>query len=269
MASIAEHSAESKRKKVFSFSVSSRTFVYPAVLVITLVVWTAAAAMTSPWFFPSPLATVEAMVKLTRSGDLPTAIGISYFRILSGWAIGCIFAAPLALVAGRVKLVRMFIEPYVNFFRFVPPIAFLGIAILWFGIGETSKIAIVVYTSLFTVFLNTMAGAMAIDETPSRAARSLGANRRQVMAKVILPATIPAILVGMRIGMGFSFMTVIAAELVAAEQGVGFLIYNARLFLHTADAFAGIITLGLMGIVADTLFKLLAHRLFGRHPLPF
>ena len=243
--------------------------IYLTVMVATLILWTLLAAITSPWFFPSPLATAEAALALTSSGDLPRAIAISYFRILTGWSIGCVIAVPIAIVAGRVRLVRMFVEPYVNFFRFVPPIAFLGIAILWFGIGEQSKIAIIVYTSMFTVFMNTMAGAMTLDETPSRAARSLGANRWQVLALVVLPATVPAILVGMRIGMGFSFMTVVAAELVAAEEGVGFLIYNARLFLQTANAFAGIIALGLMGILADALFRFAAHRLFGRHPLPF
>jgi NitT/TauT family transport system permease protein len=86
---------------------------------------------------------------------------------------------------------------------------------------------------------------------------------------VVLPATVPAILVGMRVGMGFSFMTVVAAEMVAANEGVGFLIFNARLFLKTANAFAGIITLGLMGIVADLVFRMIARRLFSKHALPF
>jgi NitT/TauT family transport system permease protein len=243
--------------------------VYVTVALGSLLVWTAIASVASPWFFPSPLETAAAAVALTRSGDLPRAVGISYIRILSGWALGCLIAVPVALIAGRIRLVRLLVEPYLNFFRFVPPIAFLGIAILWFGIGENSKIAIIVYTSTFTVFMNTMAGAMTLDETPSRAALSLGASRRQVLLHVVLPATVPAILVGMRVGMGFSFMTVIAAELVAAEEGVGFLIYNARLFLRTANAFAGIITLGVMGFAADLAFRWTAQRIFRQHALPF
>ncbi|MCC6304485.1 MAG: ABC transporter permease [Rhodobacteraceae bacterium] len=242
---------------------------YGGVLAFTLVVWTGLSMVTSPWFFPSPLETAKAIVTLTATGELPGAIGISYFRILTGWSIGCVLGVPLALVAGRVRFVRMLVEPYVNFFRFVPPIAFLGIAILWFGIGEKSKIAIIVYTSLFTVFMNTMAGAMAIDETPSRAALSLGASRRQVLTKVVLPQTIPAIIVGVRIGMGFSFMSVVAAELIAADEGIGYMIYSARLFVQTANAFAGIIALGLMGLLADSLLRLAALRLFGRHALAF
>lgn len=242
---------------------------YAVIFVFTLLIWTGISMVTSPWFFPSPIATAKAMIDLTATGELPNAILISYFRILTGWSIGCVVGIPLAIAAARVPLIRMFVEPYVNFFRFVPPIAFLGIAILWFGIGEQSKIAIIVYTSLFTVFMNTMAGAMSIDETPSRAARSLGANRWQVLTKVVLPQTIPAIVVGVRVGMGFSFMSVVAAELIAAEEGIGYMIYSARLFVQTANAFAGIIALGLMGLLADFVLRQVATRLFGRHALPF
>ena len=239
------------------------------VMAVSLLLWTVISMFSSAWFFPSPLATAQAIVKLTLTGELPHAIFVSYFRILTGWLIGCLLAIPLALVAGRTPIIRAFVEPYINFFRFVPPIAFLGIAILWFGIGEGSKIAVIIYTSMFTVFMNTIAGAMAIDETPSRAARSLGASRRQVLLKVVLPQTVPAIVVGVRIGMGFSFMSVVAAELIAAQEGVGFLIYNARLFMETSNAFAGIIALGLMGLIADRALQAIARRLFASHPLPF
>lgn len=243
--------------------------VHLSVIFAAVAFWTLVSQFSSPWFFPSPLETLRAAFFLLSTGDLQEAVAISYFRILSGWSAGCLVAAPLALIAGRSIYVQRVVEPIVNFFRFVPPIALLGIAILWFGIGELSKVAIIFYTSTFTVFMSTMAGAMTIDETPSRAARSLGADRFQVLWRVVLPATIPAILVGMRIGMGFSFMTVIAAELVAADNGVGFLIFNARLFLKTANAFAGIITLGLMGLVADFLFRRVAQAIFRQHSLPF
>ena len=241
-----------------------------AVAVLTaLFVWTLAATLTSPFFLPSPLSVGNAIVDLTVNGTLPNAVAISYFRILVGWAVGCTVAIPLALFAGRITLVRQLVEPFFNFFRFVPPIVLLGVAILWFGIGEGSKIAIIIYTSLFTVFMNTMAGATTVDESPSRAALCLGATKRQVLWRVVLPATVPAILVGMRVGMGFSFMSVVAAEMIAANEGVGFLIYNARLFLKTANAFAGILTLGAMGLLADYVFRLLARKLFPKHALPF
>lgn len=238
-------------------------------MVVALVAWAVGSQFASPYFFPSPMAVAKAAWELTQSGVLPYAVGISYFRILTGWVVGCAVAIPIALVAGRISVVRQSIEPFFNFFRFVPPIAFLGVAILWFGIGEGSKIAIIIYTSLFTVFMNTMAGAASVDESPSRAALCLGASRRQVLWRVVLPATVPAILVGMRVGMGFSFMSVVAAEMIAANEGVGFLIYNARLFLKTANAFAGILTLGAMGLLADFVFRMIARKLFAKHALPF
>lgn len=238
-------------------------------LLLALAAWTLGASFTSPYFFPSPLAVGQALVTLTSDGTLPHAVAISYFRILTGWVVGCFAAIPLALAAGRITAVRQLVAPFFNFFRFVPPIAFLGVAILWFGIGEGSKVAIIIYTSLFTVFMNTMAGAASVDESPSRAALCLGASRRQVLWRVVLPATVPAILVGMRVGMGFSFMSVVAAEMIAANEGVGFLIYNARLFLKTANAFAGILTLGAMGLLADLAFRLAARKLFPKHALPF
>jgi NitT/TauT family transport system permease protein len=266
MADTAQFLPASRFRRMASFGRFRTTAI---TVLVALVLWAVGSQFASPYFFPSPLAVAEAAWSLTISGTLPHAVAISYFRILTGWVVGCAFAIPIALVAGRITVVRQSVEPFFNFFRFVPPIAFLGVAILWFGIGEGSKIAIIIYTSLFTVFMNTMAGAASVDESPSRAALCLGASRRQVLWRVVLPATVPAILVGMRVGMGFSFMSVVAAEMIAANEGVGFLIYNARLFLKTANAFAGILTLGVMGLLADFVFRMIARKLFAKHALPF
>ncbi len=241
-------------------------FVSAAVFVLA---WWIASAFSSPHFMPSPWAIAVAMWKLTVSGVLIESIGVSYFRILSGWLIGAVVAVPAALFAGRIPILRHLLEPFFNFFRFVPPIAFLGVAILWFGIGEQSKVALIIYTSLFTVFMSTMAGVTSLDQSPERAALSLGASKQQVLWHVVLPGTIPTIIVGMRIGMGFSFMSVVAAEMIAAQEGVGFLIFNARLLFKTANAFAGIITLGVMGLLADWVFRRLVKTFFHKHSLPF
>lgn len=236
---------------------------------VFVLIWWIASRLSSPHFLPSPWATAAAMWRLTLSGVLPEAIGYSYFRILTGWLIGAAIAVPAALFAGRIPVLRHLLEPFFNFFRFVPPIAFLGVAILWFGIGEQSKIALIIYTSLFTVFMSTMAGVTSLDQSPERAALCLGASKRQVLWRVVLPGAVPTIVVGMRIGMGFSFMSVVAAEMIAAQEGVGFLIYNARLLFKTANAFAGIITLGVMGLLADWLFRKLVKTVFHKHSLPF
>lgn len=174
-------------------------------------------------------------------------------------------AIPLGILSGRLPRVRHVSQPYLNFFRFIPPLALIGLAIVWFGIGEASKIASVVNTAVFTVFLGTLAGAAAVDEVKINAARCLGASQRQVLWHVVVPATVPAMITSARIAMGFSFMAVVAAELIAAETGIGVLIYNSWLYLQTQNAFAGIVVLGLMGMAADMCFRVVVLKPANRH----
>jgi NitT/TauT family transport system permease protein len=142
----------------------------------------------------------------------------------------------------------------VQFFRFVPAIAWLSPAIIWFGIGETSKVILIVYTTCFIVAISTIAGCESVNENKIRAARSLGANRWQEFAHVMVPATMASTLTGMRVAMGNSFMTIVAAEMLAAQTGLGFMINSARTFLDVPTIFVGIVTLGLLGLMADRLF---------------
>ncbi|MFN0162852.1 MAG: ABC transporter permease [Burkholderiales bacterium] len=228
-----------------------RAAVYAGLAVFTLAVWYAIAAVTLPIFFPPPGEVAAAFWKTLADGTLPQHVGMSYLRIFTGWAIGCAIAIPLGLVAGRSAFIRMLVEPYIEFFRFIPPIAFIGLFLIWFGLGEMSKILLIVYTALFATFVNTLAGAMAVEPEKIRAAQCLGASPRQIFSHVVVPATVPYIVTGLRLAMGNAFMTVIAAELVAAQSGVGHLIWNSRLFAQTDYVFVGIITLGLMGFVAN------------------
>jgi len=153
----------------------------------------------------------------------------------------------------------------VEFFRFIPPIAFVTLAIIWFGLGEASKIVLIVYTTLFMVAINTMIGVLIIDPDKRFAALCLGASERQVFFHVTIPAAIPNIVTGMKIAMGNSFMTVVSAEMIAAKTGVGYLIMNSRLFLLTEWIFVGIITLGLMGFISDRALRLVANTTLRRY----
>lgn len=236
--------------------VSSQVAVYLSVIVVSLVVWHVASLFISALFLPGPIRVATAAGGLLASGDLATHVSISYRRIGSGWALGSIVAIPLGILAGRVRVIGAAFEPHLNFFRFVPPIAFLSLSLIWFGIGESSKIALIIYASFFIVFLNTITGAQAVDVEKIRGAQCLGASKLQVLTTVILPATTPYIVTGLRTAMGNSFMTVVAAELVAANEGVGWLIWNSRLFARTDLVFVGIFTLGIMGTVADAIFRL-------------
>lgn len=232
-----------------------RGVAYLTVVAISILVWHAASLVTDPLYLPSPLTVGRTAVTGIADGTLIDNIGISYFRVLSGWVVGCALAIPIGLVAGRFTVVRTVLAPYIHFFRFIPPIAFVTLALIYFGIGELSKVSLVIYTTTFVVLLNTLDGAQSVSIDKIRAGQSLGASRLRLMTTVVIPAAVPDIVTGMRIGMGNAFMTVVAAELVAAESGIGFMIFNARVLLRTDIVFVGIITLGVMGFVADAVFR--------------
>lgn len=221
--------------------------------------WIASAWIALP-LFPSPAQIVEAGINLLRNGVLIKDVAVSLRRIAIGFSIGCAIGIPLGLAMGLFRPVRYFFEPYVQFFRFVPPIAWLIPAILWFGIGETSKILIIVYMTVFLVLLNTMAGVASVRHNQIRAALCFGASRAHLFTWVILPATMGYIVAGARIAMGNSFAAVVGAELIAAEAGLGYLIVDSGTWMAMGDMFAAMLTLGLLGIGADRLFVAITSR---------
>ena len=243
-----------------------RTAVFLLSLFCAFLLWTFLAWWVGkPAFLPSPGKTLEGAIELVASGDLQSHVAASFTRIITGFVIGTLVGIPLGLAMGSSPLVRAFMDPYVEFFRFIPPIAFVTLAVIWFGLGETSKIVLIVYTTLFMVAINTMIGVLGVEPDKRFAALCLGASERQVFFHVTIPAVIPNIVTGMKIAMGNSFMTVVSAEMVAAKSGVGFLIFNSRLFLLTEWIFVGIITLGLMGFLTDRALRIVAARLLRRY----
>lgn len=244
---------------------SRSRWIYVALALGTWGVWELVAALTLPILLPPPSDVARAFWNGIVDGTLFSHIGASYFRILSGWAIGCAVAVPFGILSGRLRLVRMLLDPYVEFFRFIPPIAFVTLFMIWFGLGELSKVTLIVYTAFFMTFLSTMTGAMSVETERIRAAQCLGATPGQVFFKVVVPATVPHIVTGMRLALGLAFMTVIAAEFIAAESGIGFLIFNSRLFAQTDNVFVGIITLGCMGFAANWVLKKIVSRIAYRY----
>jgi ABC-type nitrate/sulfonate/bicarbonate transport system permease component len=250
-------------------NIAAKSRLYVVLAVVTLTVWQLVAMRVGPIFVPSPLAVAKAAITLIKSGELFVDIAVSYFRVLVGWAVGGAIGAPLGLLAGRVTLVRRLTMPYFNTLRFVPPIALIGLTITWFGIGELSKISLIVYTAMFVVFLNVLAGAQAVEKERIWGAQTLGASSTSTFLRVILPSTVPSIVTGFRVAMGISFMTLVAAEIVAASSGVGYLIWNSRLFAQTDYTFVGIIVLSAMGLLADVLFRLIMQRVAHRYEIKF
>ena len=205
--------------------------------------------------FPPPLRVIAKAVELAEEGTLWSNASVSLRRIALGFLFGSLFGVPLGLAIGSFAIVRRLLEPYTEFLRFIPATALITVAVIWFGIGEGSKVFLIVYTTIFIVIINTAAGVSAVAPNKIRAAKSLGASRAQVFFFVALPATLPYILTGMRLAMGNSFVTIIAAELVAANAGLGKMIWDARLYMLVDQIFVALLVLGLLGFTADRLFR--------------
>ncbi|MCX5203551.1 ABC transporter permease [Streptomyces sp. NBC_00237] len=238
---------------------------YGFAVLVGLGVWQLVAMKYGPSLVASPRETLSAAKELASDGTLGNSVIASSRRILIGWGFGVVVGAPVGLLIGQIRIVRQLLEPYIEFFRFIPPVAFVTLAVVWLGIGETSKVVLIFYTAVFIVTLNTSAGVMAVNESKLRAAASLGASRRQILQRVVLPSTVPYILTGARLAMGNSFLTIVSAEIVAAQVGLGSLIWTSRNYGRIDWVFVGIITLGILGLVYDRVLRLVAMRVLRKY----
>ncbi len=239
--------------------------VWCASLVIFVGIWHVASTFHPPALLPSPKGTFNTLLEVANSGLLARHAGASLSRVLSGFLLGAAVGMGLGLAAGCIHLVRIALDPYVNFLRFVPAVALLTPFVVWFGIGETSKIALLIFATLFIVMLNTVAG---VDDLPTnrvRAARMLGAGPWQLFALIVFPSTLPYIIVGMRIAMGVSFAAIIVAEMVSADTGLGYLLSYARVVSATDLQFITIACLGALGWATDKVFQIVSNALLRRY----
>jgi NitT/TauT family transport system permease protein len=216
-------------------------------------------------FFPSPEQVWIGFKQLARDGTLLLHVRASLTRIMIGFILGSIVGVPLGLLMGIDPFYRRLLTPYVGFFRFVPPIAMIIFAIVWFGSGETSKIFLVFFSTVFVVILNVEAGVRSVARNKIRAALSMGARPQQLLLHVLLPACTPFILTGMRIAMGGAFAVIVAAELISSEDGIGFLLESSRVFLQSDRIFIAVVTLGVMGFITDRIFRLLVRYCGGEY----
>jgi ABC-type nitrate/sulfonate/bicarbonate transport system permease component len=200
---------------------------------------------------PSPADVVRAAVAAVRDGSLLRNTTASLLRVLEGFALAMAIAVPLGVLMGVSSTLRGLVEPLIELLRPVPPIAFIPLAILWFGIGEISKVTIIAYGAFFPIFVNTMAGFRDVDRVHIRAAQALGAGRYEIFRDVVLPSAFPQMVTGARLGMGLAFIVLVAAELVAASEGLGYLINDARFSFRTDQIFVGMITIGVLGLVLN------------------
>ena len=214
----------------------------------------------NPVFLPGPWVVAGALVTMAAKGQLWPHVAATLERVVIGFSTGAALAIALALPAGYFRVVRNVVEPVVEMLRPIPPLAMLPLFIVWVGIGETSKIGFITYATFFPMFLTTVHAVRHLDPLLVRAAQSLGARRWQLFLRVILPAVLPEMLTGIRLGVALSFFVIVISEFIGAEQGLGFLINDGRSFFLVPQMLGAAVLLGILGYAANIAVRLAERR---------
>lgn len=202
---------------------------------------------------PAPPEVAIRFGELIADGTILSDAGASLLRVLIGFVLGVALAVPVGFLMGWYGIVRGLVEPWIQFFRTIPPLAIIPLAIVLMGIGETPKIFVIFLASFLACVIATFQGVVSTDRTLINAARVLGAKDGTIFARVVVPASTPFILVGMRVGLGSSWATLVAAELIAAQQGLGYRMQSAQLYYDLPTIFVGLITIGVLGLLMDRI----------------
>lgn len=212
---------------------------------------------------PTPPEVVARAGTLIGDGTLEGDVVASLTRVLIGFALGTAVAVPVGFLMGWYTVLRGLIEPWIQFFRTIPPLAIIPLAVVVMGIDETPKIFVIFLAAFLACVISTFQGVVNVDRTMINAARVLGAGDLVIFARVVVPASTPFILVGMRVGLGSAWATLVAAELIAAQQGLGYRMQNAQLYYDLPTIFVGLISIGILGLLMDRVLLLAEHKLTG------
>lgn len=210
---------------------------------------------------PGPVEVAQRAVQLLSNGTLLNDALASLRRVLLGFLLGTLLAIPAGFLMGWYTLARGLMEPYVQFFRTIPPLAMIPLAIVFLGIGEVPKVFVITLAAFLVSVISTYQGVVNVDKVLINAARVLGANDLAVFRRVVVPASTPFILVGMRTGLGAAWSTLVAAELIAAQEGLGHRMQQAQVYYDLETIFVALITIGLTGLVMDRGLLLMEKRL--------
>jgi NitT/TauT family transport system permease protein len=232
--------------------------ILPPITVITALIaaWWLTVIATQSVIFPTPWAVVTGTLELVRDGALWRHIGASLMRVGVGFALAVCVALPLGLWMGWVQGAHRTLNPIFQMLRPISPIAWIPIAILWFGVGDASPIYLIFISSVFPMIVQTTAGVHTIEKRYLRAAENFGVSRRTLFTRVVIPAVLPQIIVGMRIGLGVAWLVVVAAEMIALHSGLGYMIIDSRNAGNRYDlVVAGMIIIGLIGLSLDGIMR--------------
>jgi NitT/TauT family transport system permease protein len=227
-----------------------------AVLAALIALWWIVVVQTESVIFPTPLQVVTGTLELAEDGTLWEHIGASLFRVGCGFGLAALVAIPLGLWMGRVDGAYITLNPIFQILRPISPIAWIPLAILWFGVGNLSPVFLIFIASVFPMIVQTASGVHTIEKRYLRAADNFGVSRTTLFRLVIIPAVLPEIIVGMRIALGVAWLVVVAAEMIALRSGLGYLIMDSRNAGNRYDlVIAGMIIIGIIGLILDLVMR--------------
>ncbi|MEI2397715.1 MULTISPECIES: ABC transporter permease [Paenibacillus] len=217
--------------------------------------------MISEMLFPAPSTIVQSFITLASTGDLWSNLRISVVRALSGFLLGGGLGLLFGILVGLFRRSEKLLDPSLQMIRMIPSLAVVPLFILWFGIGEESKVLLIAKGAFFPIYINTFMGIRGTDNKLFEVARVLGFSRGKQILRLVLPAAVPNIMLGVRLSLGLSWLGLVVAELIASTSGIGYMMSDARQFADTPVVFVGIIVFAAAGLLSDTIVRLIEQRL--------
>lgn len=248
------------RKWLGRYATKLATFLFPWALLICGWMLLTASGLVSPALVPSPAQVASKFYQLLTQHGLWLDMLVSCRRVLTGLALGIIAAVPMAFFLGWYHPARKLVDPLINFFRSLPPIALIPLVIVYFGIGETAKVLMLVYAAFFSSVIVMYEGIVQTNPVFVRVSKTLGATDFEIFWRVIVPLSVPHVLTALRVALGVSWATLVAAELIAAQHGLGAVIQNASNYFQISTIYVGIICIGAIAVLMDGVMRLIAAR---------
>ena len=229
---------------------------------LLLIIWEAcrATGLINPNLFPSIAAVVKSCVVQLADGNLQKHMYASFLRVLISFSIGIIMAVIFGFLIGWFRVIRMLLDPMINFFRALPPIALIPLMIIFFGIGETSKIIVLSYAAFFPALVVIYQALIGLEPIYIRAGKTLGATNLELFRKIILPQLVPHIITACRVSLGVCWATLVAAELIAAQRGIGAMMVDAQNFFQMPPLVLGILLIGIISLAMDAVVRIIEQR---------
>ncbi|MFZ0068474.1 MAG: ABC transporter permease [Pseudolabrys sp.] len=260
-----DSTARARRSKITSLP---RGALAVGSLVLAFLIWQfLSTILFNPFLIPPPLEVIRTAIPMLKSGEILDDVAISMTRVVVGFVTGSLAGIITGVLLGRFRVLHDLLDPILELLRYLSPTAMIPIAVIWFGIGELSKYFLIFWGTFFIVVINTTAGVWRAPVARQRAAECLGASQLQIFVLVVIPSTVPYIVTGMRVAMASSFMSIIPAEILAADSGIGYLLQKSSMLLQTNRIFVALLTICVLGFIVDRIFRFFVDRVLARYML--